>query len=273
MLNPKFYNPDFYWQSKKWLAFLLNRSLEEVLSIKPEDLEPNLKQKFEIGNQLLKHSYPLDYLFGSVQFCNQKFLINPSVLIPRPETEQWVLKLTDIFKNGFQDQLLVDIATGSGVIGITLSPFFKKTILSDICKNALQVCKQNLPQNHNIKVILADGLPLKTLQKNQLQWVLTANLPYLPTKPNQKNQKPDQLPKNTNFEPQIALYSGIDGLDCFNQVIQQLHQLQNKPTQAYFELDPRNIQKAEQKLQKLGYKTEIWKDFNSFERVLIGRLY
>ena len=152
--------------------------------------------------------------------------------------------------------------------------------------------------------------------------ILVANLPYLP------NQERENAQENrVEFEPKKALYSGKDGLKHFNKLIKQLAILtqidkiiskpnlsgkQNKitakktantnlekvetkpqiqlPSQIYLELDPRNIQKARQKLDKLytkylqseansktkketeKWQSQIWLDENGLERLLFGKV-
>ena len=73
-------------------------------------------------------------------------------------------------------------------------------------------------------------------------------------------------------EPEIALYSGKDGLDLYTKVLFQIKRLENKPEIVVFELDPRNINTAKNMLKSIGYRTHIWQDKNRLERVLTGSI-
>lgn len=147
-------------------------------------------------------------------------------------------------------------------------------------------------------------LPLqKDSNKIQLEWILVANLPYLP-----RQDKELALKNKIYFEPSRALYAGKDGLSLFKKLIRQLLSVYQEdgllPSKAYFELDPRNIRLAEKYLlrvftktqkAKLNFKqnlktsnrsdkkknskqqtqkqeilkTEIWQDETGLERVLV----
>ena len=96
---------------------------------------------------------PLGYVLGYEWFYGYPFTVNKDVLIPRPETEELVALVLQLFDTHFGDRNFVDVfdvATGSGAIGITLSleePRMK-VIASDISKEALEVAKENNEKLH-----------------------------------------------------------------------------------------------------------------------------
>jgi hypothetical protein len=61
-------------------------------------------------------------------------------------------------------------------------------------------------------------------------------------------------------------------LELYNQVLKQISNMPNQPTNVLFELDPRNIKQAQIFLDKLNYQTQIWLDQNGLERALVGVL-
>ncbi len=275
--------------------------------------------------KMLKSGYPLDYLLGEIEILGLKLKLNRNVLIPRPETEEWLLEFKNLAKvskntvilNSFQNpqqsttkleknknSLLIDLGCGCGVIGLYLSRFYEQVICVDISSQALEIAKENIELNNinNIELFLSDGLSDSELKgkieffcENTLtqaendfyrlpldkglshsdwgysfdkkSWTLVANLPYLPIQ-----DKDKQNEHNVKYEPDLALYSGEDGLDLFKKVLCQLEDFETKPQQVVFELDPRNIQKAKNLLENLDYQTNIWSDSGGFERVLIGTL-
>ena len=133
--------------------------------------------------KLLKH-IPLQYALGKAWFMDMEFDVNPSVLIPRPETEELVsLILKECSKNKtIQPQKILDIGTGSGCIAIALKHFIPAVELTavDISENALIVASVNAANNKTeVQFIRADIL-------DQTQWgllpkcdLIVSNPPYV----------------------------------------------------------------------------------------------
>jgi release factor glutamine methyltransferase len=267
------------YQIKKLEAKVLGLSLEQVL-IGVQIL--SLEQKKELASlvERLKDGYPLDYLLGSVQVLGLDLEINESVLIPRPETEEWLLELTngkgsklDFMKFG-SSNLVLDLGTGSGLIGLYLSKYFKQVLAVDISSDALVVASNNAKNNQieNIEFFESDGLLNVHLRKTILAqavgnpWVLVANLPYVP-----ESDLEFAKQYGVGFEPKIAIYSGSDGLELYKQILSQIKVFIIQPEKVFFELDPRNILEAQRLLVELGYSTSIWSDSGGFERLLMGK--
>jgi methylase of polypeptide subunit release factors len=166
--------------------------------------------------------------------------------------------------------ILIDLGTGTGLIGIYLSDIYENVYLLDINPKTLEVAKQNIELNKktNCQTLPSNGLErIEKLIVKSERWDLVANLPYLPIEDIFKAKE-----YKVEYEPAIALYSGNDGLELFNKVLGQIKARGNKPSNVVFELDPRNIQLAQKNLDKLNYKTEIWLDQNGLERVLVGKI-
>ena len=249
------------------LADILEISVEKTF-VKKLELSKIQTREFEKKQKLLQKNYPLDYLLNKINFLENDFYLDQKVLIPRPETEEWVKILLDIKFS--KNSILVDLGCGSGVVGLSLASKFKKTYGLDYSNFAIKVTKKNIKLNKikNIKV-LKSNLFSNSYLKNKINktknWVLTANLPYLPN-----NAIFEASLNKINFEPKLALYSGFDGLKLFRKTLQELSDFINLPNIVFFELDPRNIKKAQKLLQKINYQTQILKDFNQQNRLLIG---
>jgi release factor glutamine methyltransferase len=251
-----------------FLCHILGISRSEIILNKPflTNIE---KLKLKNYNKLLSKGYPIDYIIGEVKINENIFHINDNVLIPRPETEEMI---EYVKKNTKYNDLLIDIGSGSGLIGVSLSGVFKTIVLTDISQRALNVAKSNIETNNkqNIKTFRADLINNKRLQElinKSSNCVLIANLPYIPER-EAKNAKIN----NIAYEPPIALYSGKDGLDCFRKLTKQLAILQNKPKECYFELDPSNIIEACEIMESLKYHSFVLKDSNNLDRFLISKL-
>lgn len=161
----------------------------------------------EVLNKRLNHT-PLAYLFGQKEFYRRNFIVDESVLVPRPDTEDLIDLALSI--NLIRPQV-IDVGCGSGIIGITLAlerPDWDVT-LSDISSDALNVASKNcqkLELSDRVKIVNQDLLG----QENLGYQLVMANLPYVPT----------GMQENADLqaEPKIALFSGADGLDHYRKL-------------------------------------------------------
>ena len=101
----------------------------------------------------LKNHEPIQYILGETEFYGLKFKVNPSVLIPRPETEELVewVKPPHPPKGGFLSgtPTLLDVGTGSGCIAVALKKKYPSATVSaiDISAEALKVASENAALN------------------------------------------------------------------------------------------------------------------------------
>ncbi|HNX88253.1 MAG TPA: peptide chain release factor N(5)-glutamine methyltransferase [Paludibacteraceae bacterium] len=169
----------------------------------------------------LKNHEPIQYILGETEFYGLKFKVNPSVLIPRPETEElveWVsphplryfphkgegMEEIGVFKSprGDLGGFFLDIGTGSGCIAVSLKKKFPfaNVAAMDISSEALEVARENAKINHlDIEFIQDDILnPAPTDRKWDL---IVSNPPYIPA------SEHSEMDKNvTDFEPHLALF-------------------------------------------------------------------
>jgi release factor glutamine methyltransferase len=104
-----------YITGKKRLDRLLDKQL-----LLPEEQQNNL---LKITTELLTHR-PVQYVLGEAWFAGMKFFVNESVLIPRPETEELVEWIEEVWSLEFGVWSLLDIGTGSGCIPIAVKKKF-----------------------------------------------------------------------------------------------------------------------------------------------------
>jgi len=162
---------------------------------------------------------PGAYLVGHREFFGIDLLVDPRVMIPRPETERLVEFLVDAL-GGCPAPLVVDIGTGSGAIAIAVARTLPRArvLATDISKGALAVAQINAARAGVAERIRwAEGPGLEPLSRAELEGrvdAVASNPPYIPT------EEIAHLPREVrDGEPAIALDGGPDGLSVHRPII------------------------------------------------------
>lgn len=178
------------------------------------------KSEQQLMNNLLIRrldSEPIAYIIGSKEFFGRDFIVSSDVLVPRPESEDFI----EIAKRLPKRLTFIDIGTGSGILAISAvleQPSWTGRA-TDINPAAIKVAQKNALKL-GAKKILFKRQDLLADDSDSYNLVF-ANLPYVPTK---LRGKPDIA-----REPEIALFAGNDGLDLYRQLFQQLADRAQKP--------------------------------------------
>ena len=186
---------------------------------------------------------PLAYILNYREFYGVNLLVNPDVLIPRPETETMVEHALFMALMGMESRELViaDIGTGTGAIAINLAIHLPaaRIYATDAYDATLDVAAYNI-RMHNVtdRITLLKGDLLEPLPEPVD--VIAANLPYLPT---------DRIPTlqpEVQWEPIAALDGGPGGIDLIGRLLEQAAVGDRiKPHGAILlELDPEQIPEA-----------------------------
>ncbi len=91
-------------------------------------------------------NYPEEYKIGHTIFFGKKFIVNENVLIPRLETESLVRRARTILHTKNFEKI-IDIGSGSGIIGTSLADLGDEIIFIDISEKALEVAEKNFKNN------------------------------------------------------------------------------------------------------------------------------
>ncbi len=148
---------------------------------------------------------PLAYVIGAREFYGFSLKVDERVLVPRPETE---LLVEYAAKNAPEDGSILELGTGSGAIALALASERKDLSITatDISEDALAVARENANDlRYEIEFIKSD---LFDQVRGRYDLIL-ANLPYVP--------EPARRQPEITFEPDVALYSGQDGLDYYRR--------------------------------------------------------
>jgi release factor glutamine methyltransferase len=116
----------------------------------------------------LEKGKPLQHLIGKVQFANLNLNVNEHVLIPRPETEELVYMIAEMYAEDFSGTI-IDIGTGSGCIPLAMKSFFNNAKVAgiDISDKALVTAKENAQINNLVVEFLKYDILNSKSKKNQ----------------------------------------------------------------------------------------------------------
>ena len=201
--------------AKILLAELLNKNPLELLTILDEVVPIDKEELYKKEVLALEQGKPLQYVMGYVNFYGNKFYIDERVLIPRFETEELVENTINYVNKHFKEPIdIIDLGTGSGVIGLTLEKKMSTNSvdLIDISKDALEVTHKNCV-NLNSKANLIESDFFSNINKKYD--LIISNPPYI-----KENEKIEEIVKEN--EPHLALYAGEKGLDCYEKILKDI---------------------------------------------------
>ena len=210
---------------------------------------------------------PLQYIIGKVEFFGLEFIVNPSVLIPRQETEILAETIINSFKK--EDNLkILDIGVGSGNISVSVAKHLhnSKITATDISEQALATAKNNAEMNsvsekinfinHNI---LKDDL-------NEEFDIIVSNPPYISEK-----EFPELKDELKVYEPKSALTDFSDGLNYFKVISSKAKGLLKNNGKIFFEVGQGQSEDVEKILRENNFKEIlIVKDYLKIDRVISG---
>ena len=195
------------------LSKTLNKSREDILINLEEKINEKdiFKYKYYIDRRIKNE--PIAYILEEKEFWSKKFKVNKNTLIPRPETELLVNKLSEIFKE--KKISILDIGTGSGCIILSLLDELKSSsgIGIDISKEAVSIAKINGLRLNLLNRVKFLNKSVSSIFNKKFD-LIVSNPPYIESK-DMKNLSEDIR----RYEPRLALDGGNDGLDLIKKVI------------------------------------------------------
>ena len=211
----------------------------------------------------LEEGKPLQYVLGYVNFYGNKFYIDERCLIPRFETEELVENTIKYIEKYFPNPVdIIDLGTGSGVIGLTLEKRVNtnNVDLVDISKEALEVTKIN-KDNLNSKANLIESDFFNNI--NNKYDVIISNPPYI-----KDNDEIEDIVKNN--EPHLALYAGEKGLDCYESILKNISNHMKDRCLIAFEIGYEQASDITNLVNKYldNVRIEVKKDLSEKDRML-----
>ena len=201
---------------------------------------------------------PTQQITGVQEFYGREFRVTRDVLIPRPETEHVI---EAALKLGARN--ILDIGTGSGAIGITLAlETGGRVIGTDISISALAVAASNGQRlNANIDWVACD---LASAVDGRFDLVVS-NPPYVLAGDKSTLQR-----EVRDYEPEVALYGGDDGLDIYRRLIPEAERLLNPGGWLVMEIG-HDLGNAVSDMLVAWKEVEIRNDLAGLPRVILAR--
>lgn len=252
--------------------------IEKATGIRAHDAISDPKLLLSISQNLLidqfvdelKLQKPIQYILGETEFFGIRFKVNPSVLIPRPETEELVEWILANDKTGFP--CILDIGTGSGCIAIALANKLPaaKVFAIDISAEAIAIAKENsMNANTSISFTQADVLALPKELKGSPFDVIVSNPPYV-----RESEKNMMQPNVLNNEPKTALFVSDSNPLVFYTAIAKAAKANLKPYGwVYCEINEALGNETADVFSKMGFVAiDIKKDINGKDRFIRAKL-
>ncbi|WP_374963901.1 peptide chain release factor N(5)-glutamine methyltransferase [Lysinibacillus sp. RS5] len=208
------------------MQHVLGTSYSEVM-LHLQDVLTN-EQKDQFKDLIEEHASgrPVQYCVGSEEFYGRSFIVDESVLIPRPETEELVLGTINRMKKMFHHSALklADIGTGSGAIAISMKLECPElTVVATDLSEAALTTAQNNAQRLAADIDFRLGDLTAPLVGEKFDIVLS-NPPYIAF-----DEAKEMSSTVLEHEPHSALFAEEDGLILYRKLAEQLPALMNKP--------------------------------------------
>ena len=248
------------------LMYMLDEMREFNENLALELTEEDEQKYFQLINKHIKDDTPLSHLVGFEYFYDRKFKVTSDVLSPRLETEELVYKVIDyIRKNNLTNIKILDLCTGSGIIGITLKKeleeFDVKILASDISSRALTVAKENASSlEADISFVESD---LFSNIQDKFD-IIVSNPPYI-AHDDKKTIKENVL----NYDPHLALFADEEGMYFYRNIIEKSRPYLNEKGIMFFEIGYDQKEKIITLGENNKFETVVYKDINGRDRIAV----
>lgn len=262
--------PDARLEAEVMLMNVLRMPRQDLFAQQEMEVSPPQERALAaIMERRLKRE-PLAYILQYKEFYGVNLLVNPDVLIPRPETEGLVEHALFMALMGMEtpDLVIADVGTGSGAIAINLALHLPaaRIYALDNADAVLDVAAYNI-RAHNVgdRISLGKGDLLEPLPE-PVDLIL-ANLPYIPT------ERLPTLQPEVRWEPTAALDGGPEGLDLISRLLTQAQGTGNLKEHGIIllELDPEQFPAVKELAGQLFPEAElsVEQDLSRRDRILV----
>ena len=226
-----------------------------------EEQISQLREKLKLRGQFT----PVQHLIGKVGFHNLDFLCDHRALIPRPETEELVEIALEL--DFPKPARILDLGCGSGVLGLSIAHKLgtdcEQLLLADLSTDALSLSQENAE---------AQQIPAEFIESDLFKQItgtfdlIVANLPYIP------ETERDSLEPEVLHDPEMALFSGEDGLDLLRRFSRECLNYLNPKGVVALEVGHQQGEAVAELLQNSGLDdVEVREDLCGIKRFPLAR--
>ena len=207
--------------------------------------------------------YPLQYILGYWDFCNETYRVNENTLIPRQDTEKLVELAVRLIP---ENARIIDLCTGSGCVAISTLAARQdcRAVAVDLFPDTLEVARENAESNKvgdRVGFIAKDVLCPDFMDELGSFDCILSNPPYIET-----HQIP-LLDEELAFEPEAALDGGDDGLDFYKVIIGEYGKYLTEGGIMLLEIGCDQAKAVSSIAGNAGMRCEIFKDYGGNDRV------
>ncbi len=188
-----------------------------------QEIQNDEYNRFCVFLERRKLHEPIAYILARKEFWGLEFIVNHSVLVPRPESELLVEEGLNFLATRDSEELtILDLGTGSGCLAISIAHELKKqerpfsVLAVDTSADALEVAADNVLK-HGLggDVLLLEGSWFSEIDPSDITFdLIVSNPPYV-------SVCDTNLPEDLNFEPREALFSGVSGTEDIEYIMKE----------------------------------------------------
>ena len=226
-LHERYQDPTLCNQYAWWMIEAITNK-EKTKLIAQKEINLTTKQIITLQNWIKKQTEehtPLQYLLGSVPFDNIEILVEPPILIPRPETEEICYTIINMLqKLNNKNITILDIGTGSGCIALTLAKALPESTVYavDISDKAIALASKNAKHNNIKNVTFLKSDVYQGLQGITFD-IIISNPPYIA-----ENEWKTLDASVTQWEDKKALVANNQGIAIIERIVLQASEFLKK---------------------------------------------
>lgn len=261
--------PDAAIDSKLLLMELLGYNAANLLLHYSDPVEEHIVQQYRELIYKRAEGVPLQHITNEQEFMGLPFYVDERVLIPRQDTETLVETILE-YADKINLEKAVEVGVGSGCISVSLAHYLKKLhiIGIDLSKDALEVARRNIQQNHmeeRVTLLESDVFTNYTGEPGTLD-LIVSNPPYISTE-----ECKELMTEVIKYEPYMALTDGGDGLKFYREITKAAKVYLREGGLLAYEIGCSQGSAVCELLQKEGFReVRLIQDLAQRDRVVVG---
>ncbi|WP_107037885.1 peptide chain release factor N(5)-glutamine methyltransferase [Brumimicrobium mesophilum] len=264
-LNDQFNSREKRQIAKMFMMHYMDQDGTDLLLNKNQKVPEEIIKQLEQAIKEINSGKPVQYVMGAVYFYDLKLNIDRRALIPRPETEELVDWIVELWKN--RSPKVLDVGTGSGCIALAVKDNIPRSNVFgvDVIQNAIDLASENAQKlNIDVTFDFANALSLNTYSR--YKWdLIVSNPPYIPLE-----EKAGMKDHVLDHEPGTALFVPNNKPLLFYKAISLYARDHLVPKGSlFFEVHEEMAKEVEEVLHFYGFtKVEIRKDLQGKDRMI-----